>query len=232
MTWIDRTNLFSALDFSAVIALLLGWLIMGFWIENSTQRFPSTTRLVSKYRRDWMVQMITREPRIFDAQLVGNLRQGTAFFASTSVIALGGVLAILGNSEQLTMLADDFVQTSAPRFVWEIKLIVIALFLTNAFLKFVWSNRLFGYVAVLMGSVPNDTKDPLCLTRAQQAGELNILAAMSFNRGLRALYFALTACAWLAGGAALLAAVFTTVAIIWRREFASKSRSVLLNTQT
>lgn len=231
MTWTDRAQLFSNYDYGGVCALLLTWLLVGFWIEHPTAGFPSTSKLMSRYRRDWMLQMITRDPRIFDAQLLSNLRQGTAFFASTSVIALGGVLAILGNSDQLTMLADDLVQTSAPRFVWEIKLIVVGLFLTNAFLKFAWSNRLFGYVAVLMGSVPNDVSDKTCQTRAQQAAEINILAAQSFNRGLRALYFALTACAWLAGGVALLLAVGLTCAIILRREFASRSRKVLLDTR-
>ena len=232
MTWLDRATLFSPLDYAGLATLVAGWLLIGFWIENSSKRFPSTSTLMSRYRRDWMVQMITREPRIFDAQLVANLRQGTAFFASTSVIALGGVLAMLGNSERLTMLADDLAQTSPPRFVWEIKLIVVALFLTNAFLKFAWSNRLFGYVSVIMGAVPNDVTDTSCRLRADQAAEINVLSAQSFNRGLRALYFALAACAWLAGGAALLIAAIVTLAIIWRREFASRSRKVLLNTGT
>ena len=230
MPWIDRLNLFSELDFVAVGALVAGWWLIGFWIEHSSDRFPSTSKLMAQYRRDWMAVMVTRDPRIFDAQVVGSLRQGTAFFASTALIALGGVLALLGNSERLTALADDLGQVDAPLFVWEIKLIAVALFLTNAFLKFVWANRLFGYASVLMAAVPNDIHAENCATRAHQAAEINVLSAQSFNRGLRALYFALAACAWLAGAAVLLGAVVLTLGVIWRREFASRSRQVLLNT--
>ncbi len=175
--------------------------------------------------------MITREPRIFDAQIVSNLRQGTAFFASTSVIAIGGTLALIGNAEALTGLAGELVMRGDPAFVWELKLLVVTLFLTNAFLKFVWANRLFGYAAVLMAAVPNDPTDPACIPRATQAGEINVTAARGFNRGLRSVYFALTSVAWLAGPIPFLAATLFTTGVIWRREFASHSRRILLDTK-
>ncbi len=230
MIWIDRALLFSPLDYAGLILLVLTWLFIGWRIEHSSTSKPSTTRLMADYRRAWMIEMITREPRIFDAQIVASLRQGTAFFASTALIALGGVLAVLGNTERLTMVASELSQIEAPVFVWEFKLLITLLFLTNAFLKFVWANRLFGYTSVLMAAVPNDLSDPSCSHKARQSGEINILAAQSFNRGLRAVYFALASIAWLAGPYALIGATFTTLAVIWRREFASKSRKVLLDT--
>ena len=76
------------------------------------------------------------------------------------------------------------------------------LFLADALLKFIWSNRLFGYCAVLMAAVPNDADDPRAFHRAAQAAEVNITAARSFNRGLRSVYFALAALAWLLGAGA------------------------------
>ena len=230
MTWIERALYFSPWDYAALAFLLIAWLAIGWRIEHSSPKNPSTSRLMSDYRRAWMQEMISREPRIFDAQIVASLRQGTAFFASTALIALGGVLALLGNTDRLTVVAGELSQIEAPLFVWEIKLIVVILFLTNAFLKFVWANRLFGYASVLMAAVPNDTTDPSCTAKAKQAGEINILAAQSFNRGLRAVYFGLAATAWLAGPYALFAATLTTLAVIWRREFASKSRRVLMDT--
>ena len=81
--------------------------------------------------------MITRDPRIFDATILGNLRQGTAFFASASMISIGGVLALFGNTEQLIGIADDLTLNSEPNIVWELKLMVTLFFVTNAFLKFV-----------------------------------------------------------------------------------------------
>ncbi|MEO9518596.1 MAG: DUF599 domain-containing protein [Paracoccaceae bacterium] len=230
MIWIDRALLFSPLDYISLALLVLTWLLIGWRIEHSSTKNPSTSRLIADYRRAWMVEMITRDPRIFDAQIVSSLRQGTAFFASTALISLGGTLAVLGNTERLTVVASDLSQIESPVFVWEIKLLVIVLFLTNAFLKFVWANRLFGYTSVVMAAVPNDLSDPSCAHKAYQTGEISVLAAQSFNRGLRSVYFALASAAWLAGPYALIGATVVTLLVIWRREFASRSRKVLLDT--
>ena len=93
-----------------------------------------------------------------------------------SMIAIGGGLALIGNSERLAGVGSD-LKIDAPASVWEIKVLLILLFLTNAFLKFVWSHRLFGYCAVVMAAVPNDPTDAYALPRAQKAGEINITAA-------------------------------------------------------
>ncbi len=229
MTWLDRISLFTTLDFVALGIMLIGWLLIGWRIEHPNSKKLSTSQIMAIFRRKWMIQMITREPRIFDAQILSGLRQGTAFFASTSVLALGGVLAVMGNAERLSGVANDLILMDDPTFVWEAKLGIIALFLTNAFLKFAWSNRLFGYAAVLMAAVPNDACDPECIPCANKASEINVLAAQSFNRGLRSIYFALTVTAWIAGSVAMLLATFFTLAVIWRREFGSRSRTILLS---
>ncbi len=228
MNWTDRLALFSALDAVAVGALFAFWLLIGWRVEQSHATKPSVSRIMADYRRAWMVQMITREPRIFDAQTIATLRQGTAFFASTSMIAIGGVMALIGNADSLTNVAQDITLMAHPPVVWEIKLLLVVFFLTNAFLKFVWSNRLFGYCSVLMAAVPNDPKHPRAPLIAHKAGEVNITAARSFNRGLRAVYFALASLCWLGGALLLMCGAFLTLIVIWRREFASQSRSILL----
>jgi uncharacterized membrane protein len=81
---------------------------------------------------------------------------------------------------------------------------VVVGFLTHAFLKFVWANRLFGYCAVVMAAVPNDITDNCATPRALQAAEINIRAAWNFNRGLRSIYYGLGTLAWLLGAWALL----------------------------
>jgi uncharacterized membrane protein len=223
----DRLSLFTTLDFVAVTGLILAAVLIGWRIEHAPAHTPSVSAMMDQYRREWMQQMVTRDPRIFDAQILGGLRQGPAFFASTAVIALGGTLALIGNAEQLAGVALDLAAASHPTIVWEVKLLILALFLTNAFLKFAWSNRLFGYSAVLLGATPNRTDDPNAYHRAGQAAEITITAARSFNRGLRSVYFALAAATWLAGPVALLLATLVTLVLIWRREFASTSRQIL-----
>ena len=229
MTWTDRFTLFSSLDFAALAFVIISWAIVGWVIENPPMHRPSVSMLMGQYRREWMVQMTTRQPRIFDAQIIGSLRQGTAFFASTSMLAIGGTLAMVGNGEELSGFANELTLGTDPAFVWEVKLMTVALFLTNAFLKFVWSNRLFGYTAVLVAATPNDITDPRCLPRSRQAAEIGITAARGFNRGLRSLYFALAAAAWIVGAVPLIAATFFTIGVLYRREFASASRKILMD---
>ncbi|KHA53863.1 DUF599 domain-containing protein [Sulfitobacter geojensis] len=228
MNWTDRLALFAPLDFVALGTLFCVWLVIGWRIEHASARQPSVSMIMANYRREWMQQMLTREPRIFDAQTIATLRQGTSFFASTSMIAIGGILAVIGNANNLAVVAQDLTLAAHPPIVWEIKLLLVVFFLTNAFLKFVWSNRLFGYCSVIMGAVPNDPTDPRAPEMARKAGELNVTAARSFNRGLRAVYFSLASVCWLGGPVLLLAGAIMTLIVIWRREFASQSRGILL----
>ncbi len=228
MRILDHMTLLSALDWIAAGLLVLSWLLLGWRIDHPGAKHPSVTVLMSERRRDWMKVMVTRDPRIFDSQILGGLRQGTAFFASSCLLSIGGVLALVGNTEPLRGVAAEVTDMAVPVLIFQIKLALVALFLTNAFLKFVWSNRIFGYCAVLMASVPNDPDDPLAYPRAAQAAELNIRAAMNFNRGLRAMYFALGALAWLLGAVALIIATVAVVWIVWSREFASLPRQILL----
>ncbi len=228
MNWMDRLSLFSTLDYLGVGLLFGGWSIIGYLVENPPKTRPSVSVLMAQYRRDWMVELITREPRIFDAQILATLRQGTSFFASATMIAIGGCLALFGNMERFIGVAEDLTLETDPTIVWEVKVLVLLIFLANGFLKFVWSNRLFGYCAVLMAAVPNNPENRLCMKRAAKAGEINITAARSFNRGLRSVYFALATTVWLLGPEALIGAAILTCLVLLRREFASQSRAVLM----
>ncbi|QPM91710.1 DUF599 domain-containing protein [Pseudooceanicola algae] len=236
MTALDFLALYTIPDALAVGTLLLAWLAIGWRIEHPAANRPSVSMLMAEYRREWLRKMAERGTRIFDAQILGTLRAATSFFASSTMIAIGGVAALLGNSEELRGVATDLgvaelTSARAPVVFWEVKLCLIGFFLVNAFLKFVWSNRLFGYCAVLMGAIPNRTDDPKAIPRALKAAEINIFAARSFNRGLRSIYFALAATGWFLGPYGLLAATLATCALLWRREFASQSRETLLQTE-
>ncbi len=225
LTSLSNTN---AMDVVAFAILLLASLLTGWITDHPPARRPSVSVLMNDYRRDWMRQFVTREPRIFDASVIDSLRQGTAFFASASMIAIGGGVALLGNAGIVKGLAAQLALDEGAVGI-EIKIIVMLTFLANALLKFIWSNRLFGYCSIMMAAVPNDPADPHAYHRAAQAAEVNITAARSFNRGLRAIYFALAALSWLAGPTSLILAALFTSGILMRREFASVSREVILH---
>ena len=101
MNWMERLALFTPLDLAALSMILILWSLIAWRVEHPSAAKPSVSRIMAGYRQEWMRQMLTREPRIFDAQVLGTLRQGTAFFASTSVIAIGGTLAVIGNAERM-----------------------------------------------------------------------------------------------------------------------------------
>ncbi|KAA8610780.1 DUF599 domain-containing protein [Salipiger aestuarii] len=227
MDWAVRLGYFSVMDGVAVALLALAWLASSWAIEHPPKFRLSVTKLMAQYRRVWMEHFVTRQPRIFDGHIVGSLRQSTAFFASASMIAISGIFALLGDADRLRGVAGEFADADAPVIVWEVKLLLILLFAANAFLKFVWSNRLFGYCSVMMGSVPND-ESQLAYHRAAKAAEINIFAARSYNRGLRSVYFGIASAAWLLGGEALVGATAITLVVILRREFASQSREILM----
>ncbi len=228
MILIDHLSLLTPLDWAAVALIITAWFIIGWMIDRPDAKRPSVTMLMSARRREWMKVFVHRDPRIFDSQILGSLRQSTAFFASTCLLAIGGVLALVGNTEPLRGLSAEVLDMPVPVLIWQVKLGLVALLLTNGFLKFVWADRVFGYCAVVMASVPNDPADPSAYAHAAQAAELNIRAAINFNRGLRSMYFALAALAWLIGPLALIGSTAIVVWVLWSREFASIPRSILL----
>jgi uncharacterized membrane protein len=214
-------------DVIALGVTLSAWLGIGWLIEHPPARWPSVSYIMQDYRHMWMREFVTRSPRVFDGTIIDSLRQGTAFFASASMIAVGGGLALIGNPALLMGLAADL---PLPSDLAQMRArgVLVVLFLVNALLKFVWANRLFGYCAIVMAAVPNDPNDPQAFLRASQAADLNITAAKSFNRGLRSIYFALGSLGWMLGPWGLIAATLVTTAVLFRRDFASTSRQVML----
>ena len=218
----------TATDLVALALLLVAWFGTGRLIEKPPASRPSVSMLMRRYRRDWMVQFVHREPRIFDGNILSSLREGTSFYASACMIAIGGGLALIGNTDPLAGIARDLEATEVPSLVWKVKILLVLGFLANAFLKFVWSHRLFGYCAIMMAAVPNDPRAAEAETRARAAAEVNIHAARNSNIGLRAVYFALGAMCWMAGPWALMTGTALVTALTLRREFASGSRRAIL----
>lgn len=219
---------FSVLDGVALLAHLTVWVGLTWIIEHDVISRPSTYRLMLHYRRAWMDAFLTREPRVFDAIMLSSLKQTSTFFASTCLLAVGAGAALVGQVDRVSDLASEISQTlNAPAIVWQIKLFVVLVFLSNALLKFLWAVRVYGYQAVVMSAVPNDHDTPEAIAMAARAADLNIWASRSFNRGLRAVYFSLAALTWLIGPIAFLIATIVTVIMVVRREYFSASRTSL-----
>lgn len=226
-------NLIGAGDVAALVVFFGCLLGMTRLIEHSTDDRPSTSRLMANYRRRWMEEMPSRSNRMVDAALLVTLRNGTAYFASGAIIAIGGIAALLGQTERLLDVATDFAgefssDIGTNQAAWEAKLIFIAFLMVNAFLKFVWSHRLFGYCAILMGATPESGDPGKIAAMVERSAQVQISAGRSFNRGLRMTYFSLAALAWFLGPVPLAIATLVTTLMLYRREFWSDSRRALL----
>ena len=228
MTFFEIVHLIKPLDWVAVAVLVIAWIWLGHRIEHPLSGKPSVSALMAEYRRDWMEEFRCRENRVFDSQIVTSLRQSTTFFVSTCLLAIGGILALMGNPAPLQGVVGEFTAEYTPQVVWMLRLLPCAVFLVMAVLKFIWSNRVFGYCSIVMGSVPLSCEAADSRPRALRAAELNIRAAISFNRGLRAMYFALASLAWVLGPIFMLISSAAVIAFLWSREFASNSRAILL----
>ena len=217
----------TALLWAALCYWLIGWLV-----THHPAGWRSAGEMATVYRGIWMLRAARRRPRVTDVTLLNMLRQGTAFLASMTMFAIGGAVALLGQIDLLDSLAQDVAGGfGAPRAAQQTKLLVLIALLVFAFMKFIWSIRVFGYCGVVMGAMPGDEdadEDEADIEReAARAAELNRIAARNFNEGLRAIYFALALLAWFLGPLALLIASTAVALMLIRREFWSETRAAL-----
>ena len=183
------------------------------------------------YRERWMLQMLRRENRMVDAGIIGSLQNGAAFFASTTIFALGGLMAALGASEQaIGILSTLPMAQPGTAETWRIKVLLLIVVVAYAFFKFAWTFRLQNYCSVLLGATPVETEaDSENTALARRAARISALAARHFNRGLRAYHFALAALTWFLHPALFIGTTVYVIYVLHRREFRSRSLKALEN---
>jgi uncharacterized membrane protein len=182
------------------------------------------------YREVWIRRLLDRETRMVDTQIMGSLQNGTAFFASTSLLAVGGGLALLRSTgDALAVLGALPINLSPSPALWEIKCAGLVLIFIYAFFKFAWAYRLFNYVAILIGAMPpaSQRDTPEAEAHVQRVTRLFESAGRHFNRRQRAFFFALGYLGWFVSPWVLFATTAAVVIVTWRRQFASDAWSAM-----
>ena len=223
--------LFSTLDMLALAFFLCAWAFYGLTLNWTERRKRGLNLEMDGYRELWMVEMLGREMRMVDAQIVAALQNGTAFFASTSLIAVGGALTLLRSTpEILEVIAALPFGVKASAVQWEAKTIGLAVIFVYAFFKFAWSYRLYNYMAIMVGATPSPEHKDAAASKlhARRLGRLCEVAGRHFNRGQRAFFFALGYLGWFISPWLLMATSVAVAVILWRRQFASDSRAALI----
>ena len=142
-------------DILAVSFFVIEWVTYGFTLEHTAYGRTSLSSRMNAYREVWARRLLDREARMVDMQVVISLQTGTAFFASTSLLAIGGGLALLrATNDALAVFSKLPVDISPSPALWEMKCVGLILIFIYAFFKFAWSYRLFNYVAIMVGAMP------------------------------------------------------------------------------
>ncbi|MCK2053379.1 DUF599 family protein [Methylobacterium sp. 37f] len=223
---------FSYLDLAALCYFVAAWAGYGVAVARMRGRRTSLSQIMNAQRAEWTRQLIERDNRVVDTTINASLQNGTAFFASTSLIALGGVLTLSRSGDDvLTLFAALPFGAIASRVTWEIKVAGLAVVFVYAFFKFSWAYRLFNYGAILLGAVPpkgSSATAEQMQRAARKAAAMNIAAGSHFARGQRAFFFALAYLGWFISPWLLVLTTTAVVLVMWRRQFASRIRAALL----
>lgn len=225
-------QIFPTLDLIAIACFAVAWAGYAITVELTAYGKTSLNARMNQYREVWMQRALAREMRMVDMQIMASLQNGTAFFASTSLIAVGGALTLLRATEEILSVVGNIpVGIPAARGQWEIKTIGLIVIFVYAFFKFAWSYRLFNYVAILLGAMPfaADKNTPEAEAHVKRTARLFESAGRHFNRGQRAFFFALGYLGWFAGPYVLIATTVAVVIVMWRRQFASEGLRALVD---
>jgi len=214
-------------DWAAMAVFFGGWIGYARFAREQHGAGRSVLAATNRIRRQWMVQTTYREVRVFDGVVIQNLSTSPSFFASTTILIIGGLLALLGTNDKATELVRDIpfaARTTA--LVFDMKVILLLGIYVYAFFRFTWSLRQYTFGALLIAAAPeadrfvaeNLSRDAF----ADKAGLVVGLAAETFNDGLRAYYFSFAAVAWFFSPLAFALATLGVVYVLYQREFRSE----------
>jgi len=213
-------------DFLAVAFFALEWSVYAFTLERTSYGRNSLSARMHAYSERWIRRVLDRDARMVDMQIMISLQNGTAFFASTSLLAIGGGLALLrSTTDALTVLSKLPMDISPTPALWEMKCVGLILIFVYTFFKFAWSYRLFNYVCILLGAMPPASERGTAEAEAHviRTSRMFESGGRHFNRGQRAFFFALGYLGWFVSPWVLFVTTALVVVVIWRRQFASNA---------
>jgi len=220
------------LDWVAVVVFFAGWSGYVTFALKRGRTHMSILSTTNRIRRDWMMQSTYREVRVVDGVVIQNLSTSPSFFASTTILIIGGLLAVLGTTEKATELVKEIpfaARTSV--MVFDLKTALLLVIFVYAFFRFTWSMRQYTFGALLVASAPEASQfEKHGLSReafADRAGRVVGLAAETFNDGLRAYYFSFAALAWFISPLACMLATAGVAYVLYQREFRSDMLEIL-----
>lgn len=214
-------------DGIALLWFIVAWVGYSLFARSGRAHDKTISAAMNRYRRIWQHEMSRRDIRLMDINALNSLSQNVNFFASTTILAIGGLFALLGASDRaIGALADLPFAVHTTRSVWEVKVLLLIVLLVYAFFKFAWASRLSNYCAILIGATP-PIGDAKVIAHAERTAQMTNLMGHHFNRGLRAYFFALAYLGWFVNPWVMVVGTTWVVGVIYWREFRSAEVRVL-----
>lgn len=216
----------SVLEWVSLLWFLGCWIGYGRYSGLKSMHGQRLQDALQVHIKRWIAQIEQRDNRMVDTSIIANIERNATFMASSSLLIIAGLVAAIGSTEKALSL---FTQLPFVRFdpqTWEIGLISLTLVFAYAFFTFTWCIRQWGFASILIGSVPTPKQD--ADERLEQSlGQIISLAVYHFNMGLRAYYFSLALLTWFIHPIAFMLTTTWVVAVLYRREFHSRTLKAL-----
>jgi uncharacterized membrane protein len=223
----------SYIDLSAFAWFAACWIGYTLYSDRAARKGTNLVGAMARQREAWMRQMVGRENRMVDLQILRLVTRTSSFFASTSMLILAGLVTVLGAMEKtVRLVATVPLVSELTPLQWEIRLLLLTLIFVYTFFKFSWSIRQLTYCSIQVGAMePSTEADGVCLKRSASIARIATLAASHFNRGLRGYYFAAALAASFIHPIALVVAATWVVLVLYRREFHSNTLAMLRDSE-
>jgi len=217
------------LDAAALALFAAAWAGYQWYSDHSETARPRLGREMDRYTREWLVQMAGRDNRMVDINVMRNLTRSSQFFASTTMLILGALVALMGYAEKAASVVAELPFTlQGSERVWEFKILVLLMIFVYAFFKFSWSIRQFGFCSILVGATKKPTPTPeLYAVHTDRIAAIVSFANRNFNQGLRAYYFGVAAMSWFLHPALMIAMTLGVIYVLYQREFRSQTLDLL-----
>ncbi|GHF01816.1 DUF599 domain-containing protein [Thalassotalea profundi] len=215
-----------SLDIFALTVFVCCWAGYTWFAKKRAKTDDCIARSLHQHRIHWMYEAMERDFRMVEAALLANLERNIAFFASTTLLVLAGVLTLFSQVEKLEQVIATIPFTEYPEHgMIQIKLCVLVIIFVMAFFHFTWSMRQYGFLNVMIGAAPFSENGPQ-VNHQKYAYQMAIVqdqAAHSYNYGLRAYYFAIAVVLWFFHPLLLIFVSLSVVYTLFNREFRSKA---------
>lgn len=215
-----------SLEWVSLLWFLACWIGYGRYSGLKSTHGQRLQDALQLHIKRWIAQVEQRDNRMVDTAIIANIERNATFMASSSLLIIAGLVTAIGSADKALAL---FTQLPFVRFdpqTWEIGLIIMTTVFAYAFFTFTWCIRQWGFASILIGSVPHPSQ-PIDERLEQSLGQIISLAVYHFNIGLRAYYYSLALLTWFIHPLIFILATTWVVAVLYRREFHSKTLKAL-----